>query len=143
MVNESNFVISGLLRQRSFANANPCVPGGSLEEIKYPGQTVSDLQPHIKSEEMDSNYGDHDDEDGDDDINETTTVSTPAFFRCLHCGIARSAGLEYSGICIYCFEHEVKYCIAGDHETDRPEFVDADGVEYEDCNGCRGGGGHE
>lgn len=133
MVNQAKFVISGLLQQESFAN--PCDPSGPSEETQSPEETVSRTPTPIKSEEKDSGYGGGDDEEEEETA---TTVPTPVFFQCLHCGVWRGACGEYSGICIYCLEHEQKWCLAGYHETDRPEFVGADGVEYEDCNGCRG-----
>ncbi|KAJ5171952.1 hypothetical protein N7492_004545 [Penicillium capsulatum] len=76
--------------------------------------------------------------DTEHDSAETIEISpTDAWFRCLHCGIARGAGLKYSGICVYCFENEQKYCVLGAHEDDRNCFVDDDGVEHSECNSCR------
>ncbi|KAJ5992387.1 hypothetical protein N7451_008111 [Penicillium sp. IBT 35674x] len=56
---------------------------------------------------------------------------------CLSCGIPRNFNLVYSGICVYCMD-EKKYCIYGDHEEDRPDFVDKHGDEHVRCNNCRG-----
>lgn len=78
--------------------------------------------------------------DAEDRNSETISDIAPsAWFRCLHCGIARRAGVQYSEICLYCLEHEQKFCVFGDHEGDRPSFVGDDGVEYEVCNDCREG----
>lgn len=55
---------------------------------------------------------------------------------CLSCGIPRNSHLVYSGICVYCME-EKKYCIYGDHEEGRPDFVDKHGNEHVRCNHCR------
>ncbi|KAJ6110580.1 hypothetical protein N7486_002815 [Penicillium sp. IBT 16267x] len=58
------------------------------------------------------------------------------YLFCLSCGIPRNFNLVYSGICVYCTE-EKKYCIYGDHEEDRPDFVDRHGIEQLRCNNCR------
>lgn len=123
MVNSSGFAIPGLLKQPSFT---PSVTDISPETAEVTKQNKAHTQQSAES--------------NDDDSDDEATASLPAtsFFRCLHCEVTRSARLEYSGICVYCFEHEQKYCIAGQHEEDRPCFVGTDGVEYDDCNGCRG-----
>ncbi|KAJ5084891.1 hypothetical protein NUU61_009470 [Penicillium alfredii] len=63
--------------------------------------------------------------------------SLPLHFVCTHCQVPRSVRLHGLCICIYCLQHEQKYCVRGQHEMDRPDFVDLDGMEYEVCNQCR------
>lgn len=67
-----------------------------------------------------------------------TPASTATYFICIHCSITRGTGLRYSDICVYCLEHEQKYCIAGDHEADRDLFTDMEGTEQSSCRDCRG-----
>lgn len=66
-------------------------------------------------------------------------VKPTHWFRCLHCGVARRAGLSFFEICLYCLEYPQKFCVYGDHEADQKCFVGDDGVEYDECNGCREG----
>lgn len=77
--------------------------------------------------------------DSEEDTESSITTSTPAYFVCTHCSIPRRAGLEYSGICVYCLEPQQKYCIPGDHEADRSEFYDSEGKEQASCRNCREG----
>lgn len=65
-----------------------------------------------------------------------TEISEPSYFICMHCGTARSIGLDYDGICVYCYEGEQKFCVYGDHEMRRDAFFDLDGNEKEVCNTC-------
>ncbi|KAJ5736000.1 uncharacterized protein N7483_001125 [Penicillium malachiteum] len=60
-----------------------------------------------------------------------------SYYFCLHCGIPRSTKLIYEGICVYCLEYEQKYCIFGEHEENRRNFIDRHGVEKVRCNNCR------
>lgn len=75
--------------------------------------------------------------DSEEELETSTQPSTPAYFFCIHCSIARSISLEYSGACVYCLEHDQKYCISGDHEADRPDFIDMEGKEQSTCRNCR------
>lgn len=51
--------------------------------------------------------------------------------------MARGIGLSYDGIYIYCLEHEQQWCMTGGHETDRPLFMDAEGIAHSSCRECR------
>lgn len=83
----------------------------------------------IKSESSVSKY-----EPSDDSGSE---ISGPSHFVCMHCVKARSIGLRYDDICMYCFEKKQQFCVPGDHEIDENEFFDEDGNEYDACNECR------
>lgn len=65
-----------------------------------------------------------------------TEISEPSYFVCMHCGTVRSIGLDYDGVCVYCYEGEQKFCVYGEHEMSRDAFLDLDGNENEVCNTC-------
>lgn len=67
----------------------------------------------------------------------SVTIRGPTYFICFHCSIARKTSLGYDGICLYCLEHEQKYCITGGHEADRCLFTDSEGNEQSSCRNCR------
>lgn len=77
------------------------------------------------------------DEGSEESLSGSIRASTPTYFFCIHCSLARRTGLGYSDICVYCLEHEQQYCVAGDHEADRHLFTDTDGVEQSSCRHCR------
>ncbi|KAJ5988666.1 hypothetical protein N7481_003876 [Penicillium waksmanii] len=91
--------------------------------------SVESIENSIKSESLSSQYESSDDVGSD--------ISGPSHFVCMHCAKARSIGLRYDDICVYCFEKKQQFCVPGDHETDQNEFFDEDGNEYDVCNDCR------
>lgn len=98
---------------------------------------MSQRERSSSPESMDSS--DSSQSDSDEDTESTITTLTPAYFVCTHCSVPRRAGLEYSGICVYCLEPQQKYCIPGGHETDHSDFYDSEGREQAACRNCREG----
>lgn len=74
---------------------------------------------------------------GQEDSSEIYGSYTAPYFICLACEIPRPTRLEDSGICMYCFENPIQYCIQGGHEDDRVSFIDPEGRLHEVCNRCR------
>lgn len=70
-----------------------------------------------------------------------SSTTTSLYFMCIHCGIPRKASreapLDSSGFCIYCLQDEQKFCIRGQHEADRGDFIDEKGEEQISCKDCR------
>lgn len=59
------------------------------------------------------------------------------YFICMACNTPRPNRLGDEGICVYCFEHPLQYCIKGRHEDDKISFIDSDGIQHMACNRCR------
>ena len=59
------------------------------------------------------------------------------YFICMACSTPRPNRLGDEGICVYCFEHPLQYCIKGRHEEDKISFIDSDGIQHMACNRCR------
>lgn len=110
----------------------------SIETVETES-SVSETDQAESSLARDSEYSHQLDAEENSKQNQSDSIpeSGLAYFYCIRCSIPRGIGLSHDGICVYCLEHEQQYCMAGGHETDRPLFVDAEGVEHSSCRECR------
>ncbi len=73
----------------------------------------------------------------DPDCSQDNESFEDPYFICMACDTPRPSRLGDEGICVYCFEHPLQYCIKGCHEDDKISFVDSDGIQHMACNRCR------
>ena len=109
------------------AETNPA--SGSSKEGDLPSYTDNTSRPDLTESDYDSGIGEMTDEEGSE-------VSDECFFICIHCEIPRSVGLRYEGVCVYCLEQRLRFCVEGKHEADSEAFFNENGDENDVCNSC-------